>query len=88
MELWGVTVSSEDTSVSFEGKESVSIAALCGLLDCMPGLKKVEMWDKQLKRKEIDALLAYPEVDVGMTINLNKSHVLRTDMTAYSTLGR
>lgn len=88
MDLWGVTVSSEDTSVSFEGKEAVSIADLCALLDCMPRLTKVEMWDKQLNRKEMDALLAYPDVDVGMTIKLNKSHILRTDMTAYSTLGR
>ena len=88
MDLWGVTVSSEDTSVTFEGKEAVSLYDLCDLLACMPGLKKVDMWDKQVNRKEMDALLAFPEVEVGMTIKLNKSHILRTDMTAYSTLGR
>lgn len=88
MDLWGVTVSSEDEEVTFEGNEWINIDELCGLLDTMPNLRTVNMWDKRMKHKDLNVLLGYPEINFGMTIKMNDAHVVRTDWTAYSTLGR
>ncbi|MGN0777609.1 MAG: leucine-rich repeat domain-containing protein [Aristaeellaceae bacterium] len=88
MTLWGVTVSSEDEEVNFEGKEWMNIDELCALLDTMPNLQTVNMWDKRMKKKDLNVLLGYPDINFGMTIRMNESHVVRTDWTAYSTLGR
>ncbi len=87
--FWNTPVSSRDTEATFEGKEFVHLTELDQLLTEMPNLKKVNLWDKRTYLKEILPLFeAHPEVEIGMTITLNPSHVLRTDMTAYSTLGR
>ena len=87
--FWNTEISPEDTEVNFEGNEYVHLQELDALLNRMPNLKTVNLWDKRLFLKEIRPLLeAHPDVEFGMTIELNKSHILRTDMTAYSTLGR
>ena len=87
--FWNTEISRTDTEVTFEGSEYVHLPELDRLLDDMPNLRKVSMWDKKLFLGEIRELFAHhPDVEFGMTIELNKSHILRTDMTAYSTLGR
>jgi len=87
--FWNTVISEEDTEVTFEGNEFVHLPELDQMLNGMPNLKKVNMWDKRLFLNEILDLFTYhPDVEFGMTIELNKSHILRTDLTAYSTLGR
>ena len=87
--FWKTEISDTDTEVTFTGKEYVHLTELDKLLNEMPNLKTVNLWDKRLHLNEIPDLFAHhPDVNFGMTIELNKSHVLRTDMTAYSTLGR
>ena len=87
--FWDTEISREDTEVTFEGGGYVHLPELDRLLEEYPNLKKVNLWEKKLFLKEIPDLFEHhPEVDFGMTIELNKSHILRTDMTAYSTLGR
>ena len=87
--FWGAEISPEDTEVTFEGDGRVSLPELDALLDRRPNLKRVNLWGKQTVLKEIPPLMEHhPDVEFGMTITLNPSHVLRTDMTAYSTLGR
>lgn len=87
--FWNTAISGTDTEVTFEGNESVHLPELDQMLDQMPNLKTVNMWDKRPFLKEIPDLFDHhPDVNFGMTIQLNRSHILRTDMTAYSTLGR
>ncbi len=89
IQFWNTEISSGDTEVTFEGKDFVHLPELDRMLEEMPNLKTVNMWDKRLFLNEIRDLFAHhPDVRFGMTIELNKSHILRTDMTAYSTLGR
>ncbi len=87
--FWNTEITEGDTEVTFEGREFVHLQELDRMLDEMPDLKTVNMWNKRMFLKEIPDLFAHhPDVNFGMTIELNKSHILRTDMTAYSTLGR
>lgn len=87
--FWNTEISPEDTEVTFEGNEYVHLTELDGLLNKYPNIKTVNMWDKRLFINEVRDLFAgHPDVNFGMTITLNPSHILRTDMTAYSTLGR
>ena len=87
--FWNTAVSTRDTEVTFEGSEFAHMTELDQFLTQMPNIRKVNLWDKRTYLNEILPLFEHhPDVEIGMTITLNKSHVLRTDMTAYSTLGR
>lgn len=87
--FWGVRISEEDTEVTFPGAGFVHPAEIDELLRQRPNLKTVNMWEKQFFIREIPEFFRrHPDVDFGITIELNKSHIIRTDMTAYSTLGR
>ena len=87
--FWNTPVSTRDTEVTFEGSEFAHMTELDQFLTQMPNIRKVSLWGKRTYLNEILPLFEHhPDVEIGMTITLNKSHVLRTDMTAYSTLGR
>ena len=87
--FWGVRISEEDTEVTFPGAGFVHPSEIDELLRQRPNLKTVNMWEKQFFIREIPEFFRrHPDVDFGITIELNKSHIIRTDMTAYSTLGR
>ncbi len=89
VDVWGKTISSEDTDVSFEKKQVGKISDLCDALDCLPNIKNVNMWDAQLKKEQRETLFSrYPDVFFGMTLQLNQRHTVRTDATAFSTLGK
>ena len=89
VEFWNTEVAAEAAEVTFEGNEFVHLPELDRFLEGMPNLKTVNLWEKRLFLNEIPELMEHhPDVEFGMTIRLNESHILRTDMTAYSTLGR
>lgn len=44
VDVWGTTVSTEDTDVTFEQAQVGKIDELCDALDCLPNLKNVYMW--------------------------------------------
>ena len=85
----GVEIGPEDTVADIPGRGFVHPAEIDELLRQRPNLKTVNMWEKQFFLREIPEIFEnHPDVDFGIRIELNKSHILRTDMTAYSTLGR
>ncbi len=92
VEVCGVTISSEDTEVDFEGvdgKKFKNLTELCNGLDCLPNLEKVYMWTQPIYYDERKTLHSrYPDIFFGWDMQVNKAHRFRTDITAYSTLGR
>ena len=87
--IWGVAVGPEDTELSTEEGGWVTPAEINTLLENRPKLKKINIFNKKVKLTDMEKIIdPHPEVDFGLTIQLNRSHILRTDMTAYSTLGR
>lgn len=56
------------------------------IIQQMPNLTEVDMYDSQLTTAQMDALFdGYPDIFFGWTIKLY-THTIRTDMTAFSTL--
>ena len=86
---WGVEITANQTEVTFEDTDWLVPSELDTLIAQRPNLKTINMFNKKLKLKELPEIFEkYPDIEFGLTIELNKSHVIRTDMTAYSTLGR
>ena len=86
---WGVEIAADQTEVTFEDEEWLVPSELDTLIEKRPNLKIINMFSKKVKLKDIPGIYErHPDIEFGLTIELNKSHVLRTDMTAYSTLGR
>ena len=87
--VFGLDISSEDTEADFDGKKIGKISELRDALDCLPALKNIYMWKAPLKREQRDELFqAYPDRFFGWAIQMNTAHVIRTDATAFSTLGK
>ncbi len=85
----GVEVSRQAETVDLSGVKKVKLSQLMQEMDQLPALKRIDMWDATLSKEERIALRErYPEVFFGWTIHINKLHVVRTDATAFSTLGR
>lgn len=89
-QIYGVPVSSEDTAIDLDGvKKLGKITELCDALDCMPQVENVYMWSHGMKRDDkITLHERHPDVFFGWTLKLNEAHQLRTDATAFSTLGK
>lgn len=64
--------------------------AFAAFLTQMPSLKRVDMWETRIYRKEIDFLAErFPEIRFGWTMVLqgkDHEHIIRTDYTSWSTL--
>lgn len=87
--LCGLEVSSTATEVDLSGRWRGDLAELRDALDTLPHLESVWMWNCSLNRSDQVALSQeYPDVFFGWTITINSTHELRTDDTAFSTLGR
>lgn len=68
------------------GVDVTDAKALAGLLDRMPNVKEVRMYDSSMAQEDMETLFdAYPDVFFGFTLHL-ATHVIRTDVTAFSTL--
>jgi len=85
----GVEVSAQAEEVDLSGVKKVKFAQLMHELDQLPNLKRVDMWDANLSKDErLKLRERYPEVFFGWTIHVNQLHTVRTDATAFSTLGK
>ena len=63
-----------------------NLNGLTQLLDQLPALKRVDMFETQLTAADMDMLATrYPDIFFGWTIRI-KEHTIRTDATAFSTL--
>ena len=64
--------------------------AFTAVLDRMPNLKQVDMWQNRMSKEQCDMLAArYPDMKWGWTMviqNWDHEHLVRTDATAFSTL--
>ena len=57
------------------------------ILASCSGLKKVDMFNVPVDRKQAEELEAlYPGVEFGWTLKIGRDHLVRTDATAFSTL--
>lgn len=89
VDVCGISVSADAQQVDLSGVKKVKINELCAALDQLPNLQRVDMWDCNLNREEKTKLHErYPGVFFGWNIILNSAHRLRTDATAFSTLGK
>ena len=87
--FWNTEIRSDQTEVTFEDTDWLVPSELDQLLEQMPQLTKVNMFNKRVKLSDILGIYEkHPDVEFGLTIQMNRSHTVRTDMTAYSTLGR
>jgi len=85
---YGVSFDSSDVILDLDeaGIQVSDIGELKALLDQMPNLTEVRMYNSRLSVKQMDELFdGYPHVFFGWTIKLY-THTIRTDATAFSTL--
>ena len=85
----GVSISPETEILDFDaqGVQVTDVKALAEVLDKLPDLKEVHLFDSDLSNDDMGWLFDryYPRVFFGFTIKIGP-HVIRTDQTAFSTL--
>ena len=82
----GMTVSSDATAIDFGDISVTNVKALTALLDQMPQLERVDMYQSRLEKTDMDMLFyRYPQIMFGWTYYVG-DHRVRTDITAFSTL--
>ena len=85
-ELHGVTVRTGDTYADFGGIKSIDLTAMHNLLGWYPELEKVDMFEARMPLADMAFLFdAHRQIDLGFTLRISE-HVVRTDVTAFSTL--
>ena len=86
----GLTFAADAEEIDLGETRVTDFAAFADMLEKLPKLKKVDMFETQVTRQEIDMLGArFPEMDWGWTMVIRCSdgnHQIRTDQTAFSTL--
>lgn len=84
----GVTADTQATTLDFGDVKVKDVDALVALLDELPLLTSVDMYESRLTNDEMDMLTQrYPQIFFGWTVRAG-DHRLRTDATAFSTLHR
>lgn len=82
----GITVEREAESIDFGRVRVEDAEALCALVDQMPNLKRVDMYQSSLPVDSLEMLYEkYPHIQWGWTFPVG-DHRVRTDATAFSTL--
>lgn len=85
---YGAEFDSEAAVIDLDEKGIVvkNITELKTLIEQMPNLTEVHMYDSKLTREQMDELFdGYPNIFFGWTLKLY-THTIRTDTTAFSTL--
>lgn len=78
--------SAEIVDLDALGIKTEDIRPLLELIEKMPNLKEVDMYNSRLTQKQMDTLFdGYPEIFFGWSFKIGP-HKIRTDMTAFSTL--
>jgi len=81
-----MTVDSNAKYIDFGETQVTDMEGLVAFLDQLPQLEKVDMYESRLKDDQMEMLFErYPDIFFGWTFKIAE-HVLRTDMTAFSTL--
>ena len=82
----GITVPADATGIDFGDVRVTDIPALTQMLDQMPQLQVVDMYQSRLEKTDMDMLFnRYPQITFGWTYKVG-DHEVRTDITAFSTL--
>ncbi|MBQ2948084.1 MAG: leucine-rich repeat domain-containing protein [Clostridia bacterium] len=82
----GIAVSSDAERIDFGHVKVEDVDALVGLLDQMTCLTAVDMYESRLSKDDMDMLFnRYSQITFGWTYKVG-DHVVRTDITAFSTL--
>ncbi len=85
---FGQTFSTQSDSLDFgDAITDENVSQLCALLDRMPALKEVLMFESKLSRENMDMLFdGYPEIFFGFTFKIcDDRYIIRSDVTAFST---
>lgn len=86
LEFMGMTFDSTATAIDFGETAVTDIEGLTALIDQMPMLARVDMYESKLTTAQMDALFdGYPQIFFGWTLDM-KGHIVRTDATSFSTL--
>lgn len=88
LDAFGLSVDPAAEVLDFDaaGIQVMDAQALAALIDRLPHLREVRMYDSVLPREDMEWLFdAYPDVFFGWTIRFS-IHTVRTDATAFSTL--
>lgn len=82
----GITVPADATKIDFGDVRVTDVDALTQMLDLMPQLEVVDMYQSRLEKTDMDMLFTrYPQITFGWTYKVG-DHEVRTDITAFSTL--
>ena len=82
----GITVPADAEAIDFGDVRVTDVEALTGMLDAMPQLETVDMYQSRLDKTDMDMLFTrYPQITFGWTFRVG-DHEVRTDITAFSTL--
>lgn len=90
VEAFGLSIDTNATVLDFDaaGVQVDDAQVLSTLVEQLPQLQEVLMFDSKLPRKDMEWLFdAYPNVFFGWTLRFD-IHTVRTDATAFSTLHR
>lgn len=83
--LYGQWVTSEDTSIDLDKKKVRDYEAFMAYLDCLPGLRKLDMYESRINEAQMETLSQrYPHIRFGWTLVID-TYRIRTDVTAFST---
>lgn len=88
LDAFGLRADRSAEALDFDaaGIQVTDAQALAALIDQLPHLTEVRMYDSKLSREDMEWLFdAYPDVFFGWTIRFS-IHTVRTDATAFSTL--
>lgn len=82
----GITVDAGAAAIDFGPIRVTDMDELTAMLDRMPKLERVDMFESRLSKTEMDMLFTrYPQITFGWTYRVG-DHTVRTDITAFSTL--
>lgn len=82
----GITVCADSEVIDFGDVRVTDVKALVAMLDAMPNLHTVDMYQSRMDKSDMDMLFTrYPQITFGWTFKVG-DHEVRTDITAFSTL--
>ncbi len=88
-EAFGLTIDLTEEILDFdrEGVDVTDAAELSALIERMPRLREVRMFNSTMAQEDMEKLFDtyYPDIFFGFTIHISV-HTIRTDQTAFSTL--
>ena len=89
VEVLGESFPQDAEEITLRARRVDDPGQLIGELSRLPALRRVYMWNADIVQDVRQRIAdAFPEVFFGFTMRFNRTHVFRTDGTAFSTLSR